>query len=113
MTDSSSKSDDNSNMEIEVENRARRLATNLITSHVLKYVVKEKKKTSILSSHKWLVELKEGNENRFFEQLRMRKHVFQQLEWKLTRNCGLMSTKHIGADESVAMFLYMMGHRTT
>ena len=45
MTDSSSKSDDNSNMEIEVENRARRLATNLITSHVLKYVVKEKKKT--------------------------------------------------------------------
>ena len=75
MTDSSSESDDNSNMEIEAENNikfqvgiARRLAAILVTSYVLKYVVKEKKRTSILSSHKWLVELKEGNENRFFKQ---------------------------------------------
>ena len=75
MTDSLSESDDSSNMEIEVENNikfrldiARRLVAILVTSYVLKYVVKEKKRTSILLGHKWLVELKEGNENRFFEQ---------------------------------------------
>ena len=49
MTDSSSESDDSSNMEIEAENNikfrlgiAKRLAAILVTSYVLKYVVKEK-----------------------------------------------------------------------
>ena len=55
---------------------ARRLAAILVTSHVLKYIVKEKKIISILSGRKWLVELKEGNEYISFEQFQMRKHMF-------------------------------------
>ena len=95
MSDTSSDSDDSSKMEIEVENNnklycARSLVANaaaLVTSyHVLKYAMKEQKRTSILSGHKWLHELRKGNENRFFKQFRMRKPIFYQLVQELTQN---------------------------
>ena len=97
-------------MEIEVENnnklyRARSLVATpaaLVTSyHVLKYAMKEQKRTSILSGHKWLYELREGNENRFFKQFRIRTPIFQQLVQKLIEKYRLEPTKNIGADESL------------
>ena len=40
----------------------------------------------------------------------MRKHVFKLLVWELTNKHGLALTKHIGVEESVVLFLYMIGH---
>lgn len=81
----------------------------MVINHVLKYIVKEKKTTSILSGQLWFIELITGNDNRFFEQLWMRKQVFQNLVCKLTNNCGLTPAKHIRVEESVGIFLYMIG----
>ncbi|WJX28575.1 hypothetical protein P8452_17274 [Trifolium repens] len=85
--ESSNESDTTSEMEIEVQPNIRHryvvatvVAAFMVTNHVLKYVVKEKKTTSILSRHMWYMELMLGNDNRFFEQLRMRKQVFRQLK---------------------------------
>lgn len=118
MSQSSDESDSSLEMEIDYEHNssyhiATVLAAYLVTHHVLKYVVKEKKTTSILTGHMWYIELINGNDNMFFEQLRMRKHVFQQLVWELTNNYGLTPTKNIGVEESVALFLYMIGHGAT
>jgi hypothetical protein len=118
--ESSNESDTTSEMEIEVQPNIRHryvvatvVAAFMVTNHVLKYVVKEKKTTSILSGHMWYMELMSGNDNRFFEQLRMRKQVFRQLVFELTNNCGLTPSKHIGVEESVATFLYMIGQASS
>lgn len=114
--DSSYESDNTSEIDIEVQqvNRSQYhiatvMAAFMVTNHVLKYIVKEKKTTSILSGQLWFIELIIGNDNRFFEQLRMRKQVFQNLVCELTNNCGLTPAKHIGVEESVGIFLYMIG----
>ncbi|XP_058769575.1 protein ALP1-like [Vicia villosa] len=114
--DSSYESDTTSEMDIEVQQVYRKqyhiatvVAALMVTNHVLKYIVKEKKTTSILSGHRWYTELITGNDNRFFEQLRMRKQVFRHLVCELTNNCGLEPAKHIAVDESVGIFLYMIG----
>ncbi|KAI9076779.1 hypothetical protein K1719_041255 [Acacia pycnantha] len=72
-----------------------------------------KKRKSILSRRGWVEELKRGNENRFFKQFRMRKHVFGNLVSKLTQHFGLKPTQHVGVMEAMDMFLYMIGHRAT
>ena len=109
-------------MEIEVLNNntnmfplhvATTLAAFLITNHALKHVVKEAKTNSILIGHKWYVELIQGNENRFFEQLQMRKNVCKLLVCELTNKYGLSPTKHIDVEESVVLFLYMIGNGTS
>ena len=46
---------------------AAMLATVEVAKYHLRHVLKEKKRTSILTRHMWLEELKAGNENRFFE----------------------------------------------
>ncbi|KAI5396115.1 hypothetical protein KIW84_062349 [Lathyrus oleraceus] len=114
--DSSYESDNTFEIGIEVQQVDRSqyhmttvMAAFMVTNHVLKYVVKEKKTTSILSGQLWFIELITGNDNRFFEQLRMRKQVFQNLVSELTNNCGLTPAKHIGVEESVGIFLYMIG----
>ncbi|XP_058765965.1 uncharacterized protein LOC131639489 [Vicia villosa] len=113
---SSYESDPTSEMDIEVQQVNRKqyhiatvVAALMVTNHVLKYIVKEKKTTSILSGHRWYTELITRNDNRFFEQLRMRKQVFRHLVCELTNNCGLELAKHIGVEESVRIFLYMIG----
>ncbi|CAL5188458.1 unnamed protein product [Lathyrus oleraceus] len=114
--DSSYKSDNTFEIDIEVKqvNRSQyHIATVMdafmVTNRVLKYILKEKKTTSILSGQLWFIELITGNDNRFFEQLRMRKQVFQNLVCELTNSYGLTPTKHIGVEESVGIFLYMIG----
>ncbi|XP_050889735.1 protein ALP1-like [Lathyrus oleraceus] len=114
--DISYESDNTSEIDIEVQQVDRSqyhiatvMVAFMVTNHVLKYIVKEKKATSILSGQLWFVELITGSDNRFFEQLRMRKQVFQNLVCELTNNCGLTPAKHIGVEESVGIFLYMIG----
>jgi len=111
---------DKSEDENEVQNvrreqlyNAARLASVAIANYHLQYVVKEKKRTSKLSGHEWVVELKRGNENRFFEQLRMRKHVFRQLVNDLTHKYNLKPTRNVSLDEGVAIFLYTVGYGAT
>ncbi|XP_050890306.1 uncharacterized protein LOC127095696 [Lathyrus oleraceus] len=69
--DSSYESDNTSEIDIEVPqvNRSQYhiamvMASFMITNHVLKYIVKEKKTTSILSGQLWFIELITGNDNR-------------------------------------------------
>lgn len=109
----------NSDLKIEVSNNntnmfslhvAITLAAFLITNHVLKHVVKETKITSILLGHKWYLELIQANENKISEQLRMRKNVFKLLVCELINKYGLTPTKHIGVEENVVLFLYMIGN---
>ncbi|XLU77816.1 hypothetical protein S245_001237, partial [Arachis hypogaea] len=57
-----------------------------------------------------LLELKEGNEMRFFEQFTMRKSVFNRLRNDLVLNYGLKSTRGVSGEKMVATFLYMLGH---
>ena len=45
---------------------ATTLVAFLVTNHSLKHVVKEEKTTSILTCHKWYMELIHENDNRFF-----------------------------------------------
>jgi len=73
--DNSNENEHSFDMEIKVSTNnmfslhvATNLVSLLVTNHTLKYVLKEEKTTSILTSHKWYVELIHGNENRFFEQ---------------------------------------------
>ncbi|KAI4324110.1 hypothetical protein L6164_023673 [Bauhinia variegata] len=40
----------------------------------------------------------------------MRKHVFKHLVSDLTQQFGLKPTQHIGINEAVAMFSYMIRH---
>ena len=61
----------------------------------------------------WLPELREGNEKRFLEQFRMINCAFQQLELELTQNYGLMRTKNVSTNESIDIFVYMIGHGVT
>ncbi|XLS99557.1 hypothetical protein HN51_042292 [Arachis hypogaea] len=79
-----------------------------VANYYLRYVLKQEKRTSKLSGYQWLLELKEGNEMRFFEQFRMRKLVFNRLCNDLVLNYDLKST-HVSGEEMVATFLYMLG----
>ncbi|KAI9081891.1 hypothetical protein K1719_036153 [Acacia pycnantha] len=90
---------------------ATRVVVVAISNYRSLYVHKQKKRTSILFGHGWVEELKRGNENRFFEQFRMRKHVFRNLVSELTQHFGLKPTQHVGVEEAVAM--YMIGHGAT
>ncbi|XP_057746403.1 uncharacterized protein LOC130965658 [Arachis stenosperma] len=66
-----------------------------VANYYLRYVLKQEKRTSKLSGYQWLLELKEGNEMRFFEQFRMRKPVFNRLCNDLVLNYGLKSYRMI------------------
>ncbi|XP_072062297.1 uncharacterized protein [Arachis hypogaea] len=80
-----------------------------VANYYLRYVLKQEKRTSKLSGYQWLLELKEENEMRFFEQFRMRKSVFNRLCNDLVLNYGLKSTRGVSREEMVATFLYMLG----
>ncbi|XP_075483791.1 uncharacterized protein LOC142523944 [Primulina tabacum] len=80
-----------------------------VTNYVLKYIVKEKCRTSWLSGSQWVAEILNGNETRCFEMFRMRKHVFYKLCDDLLQKYSLQPTKGVDIYEKVGLFLYMMG----
>ena len=66
--------------------------------------------TSKLRGQDWVNELLEGHDIRFHNELGMHKHVFQRLLKVLGRQAGLCDTRHVSAEEQLAIFLHFM-HR--
>ena len=64
------------------------------------------KHTSILTGEKWLKELLAGNDDCFYEQLGVSKFIFRRLLQELQLCCGLCNSRHISADEQLAIFLH-------
>lgn len=63
--------------------------------------------TSILTGVAWLKELLSGHPVRFYDAIGMPKHVFRKLVRELTLYGGLKNSKHVCAEEQVAIFLHM------
>lgn len=64
-------------------------------------------RTSILTGQLWLHELLQGHPIRFHEQMGMSQHVFQMLSQELQLYSGLKNSKHVTADEQLAIFIYL------
>lgn len=67
---------------------------------------KQEYHTSALSGKAWLDELIVGHPNRIKTELGMRVHVFLALVAQLRLLAGLTDSKHVTAEEQVAIFLY-------
>jgi hypothetical protein len=63
--------------------------------------------TSKLTGAAWVEELINGHPDRIWTELGVRLHVFLILVHELRTICGLKDERHVGANEQVAMFLYM------
>ncbi|OAX37174.1 hypothetical protein K503DRAFT_647320, partial [Rhizopogon vinicolor AM-OR11-026] len=63
------------------------------------------KNTSKLTGQQWLNELLAGHHQRFYDAMGMNKHVFRVLLHELVRH-GLHGTRHVSAEEQLAILLY-------
>jgi len=79
----------------------------------MKSMLKTEKRTSSLTGHRWVYEILNGSDTRFFEQVRMSKTIFRRLVDELTQKYGLQHTKNVTVEESVVMFLYILGQGAT
>ncbi|KAK2637453.1 hypothetical protein Ddye_032245 [Dipteronia dyeriana] len=73
------------------------------------FLVKERCRNSPHTRSMFIMELLKGNDRRYHVQFRMEKHVFIKLCDRL-RSYGLTSTKGVGIEEGVSMFLMTLGH---
>jgi hypothetical protein len=71
------------------------------------------KRNSILTGQLWLQELLNGHFERFQEQLGLSRHAFRKLSHELQQDHGLKDSRHITADEQLAIFLYFARHGST
>ncbi|KAI0264053.1 hypothetical protein BGY98DRAFT_885729, partial [Russula aff. rugulosa BPL654] len=62
--------------------------------------------TSILSGQKWIDELISGHDGRFYNEMGIHKHVFWSLLSVLRRETDLHDTRHVSAEEQLAIFLH-------
>ena len=62
--------------------------------------------TSWLSGQQWIDELVNGHDRRFHNELGLRKHTFNKLIRVLGRDAGLVDTRHVSAEEQLAIFLH-------
>ncbi|KAH9030802.1 hypothetical protein EDB84DRAFT_1255222, partial [Lactarius hengduanensis] len=62
--------------------------------------------TSRLSGQQWLDELVGGHDRRFHNEMGLHKHVFRKLVLVLGRDAGLAHTRHVSAEEQLAIFLH-------
>lgn len=62
--------------------------------------------TSILSGQAWVNELLDGHDVRFSNQFAMEKFVFRRLIATLRNKAGWGGSKHVSAEEKLAIFLY-------
>ncbi|XP_050877618.1 uncharacterized protein LOC127081403 [Lathyrus oleraceus] len=81
----------------------------LIGEYAVSQLCKEPCRTSELSGHAWVQEILQGNSTRCYEMFRMEKHIFNLICTKLVEH-GLKSSKRMGVEEMVAMFLVVVGH---
>src|SRR5882762_3153095 len=63
--------------------------------------------TSVLTGMAWLMELLTGHPIHLYDALGMLKHVFHKLVHELELHAGLKHSKHICAEEQVAVFLHL------
>lgn len=66
----------------------------------------EPKHTSRLTGQLWLEELLTGHPERFREQLGLAHHVFRKLSQVLQERHGLRDSRHVSADEQLAIILH-------
>jgi len=69
-------------------------------------------RTSILTGARWTEELLNGSVVRFREVARMEKNVFLELV-EVFGGMGLHSTRGVGVQEQVLIFLYVVGHHAS
>ncbi|KIK79526.1 hypothetical protein PAXRUDRAFT_40826, partial [Paxillus rubicundulus Ve08.2h10] len=62
--------------------------------------------TSILTGQGWLNELLTGHPVRFYNMMGMDQYVFRKLSCELQLYAGLSNSKHVSADEKLAIFLH-------
>jgi hypothetical protein len=82
-------------------------AAAVITSHLAPSLFPTPMNTSVLTGMAWLRELLTGHPVRFYDALAMPKHVFRKLVHELELHAGLKHSKHISAEEQVAIFLHL------
>ncbi|KAF8240203.1 hypothetical protein L208DRAFT_1233970, partial [Tricholoma matsutake] len=70
-----------------------------------RHLDKEVMHTSRLTGQDWIKELLEGHAKRFHQQMGMNKLVFWKLLHDLQGCCGLRATRHVSAEEQLAIFL--------
>ncbi|XP_050897585.1 uncharacterized protein LOC127104449 [Lathyrus oleraceus] len=100
--------DDNDDDDDEFFQQASFVAA-LIGEYAVSQLCKEPCRTSELSGHAWVQEILQGNSTRCYEMFRMEKHIFNLICTKLVEH-GLKSSKRMGVEEMVAMFLVVVGH---
>lgn len=83
------------------------IAAATITPAVSRSLFPTPMNTSILTGMMWVRELLSGHPDRFYDAMAMPKHVFRKLVHELEMYAGLVHTKHIAAEEQVAIFLHM------
>jgi hypothetical protein len=79
------------------------IAATAITSHMAPSLFPTPMNTSVLTGMAWLRELLTGHPVRFYDALGMPKHVFRKLVHELELHAGLKHSKHICAEEQVAL----------
>ena len=79
----------------------------VIASHLAPSLFPTPMNTSVLTGMAWLRELLTGHPVNFYDALAMPKHVFCKLVHELELHAGLKHSKHISAEEQVAIFLYL------
>jgi hypothetical protein len=62
--------------------------------------------TSRLTGQDWIDELLIGHNGRFYNELGLNKCVFRCLITVLERDAGLCATRHVSAEEQLAVFLH-------
>ena len=81
----------------------------LIGEYEIKYLCKQPRRTTEQTGHAWVQEILRGHPIRCYEMFRMEPQVFFKFCTDLFE-CGLRSTKRMGVEEMVAMFMLMVGH---
>ena len=66
--------------------------------------------TSRLTGQDWIDEIVTGHDGRFYNELGLNKHVFGHLIMVLERDTGLCATRHVLAQEQLAIFLHYAWH---
>ena len=83
------------------------IAAAVSTSHIAPSLFPTPMNTSILTGMGWLRELLTGHPVRFYDAFGLPKHVFHKLVWELELHADLKHSKHICAEEQVAIFLHL------
>ncbi|KAH7919767.1 hypothetical protein BV22DRAFT_990648, partial [Leucogyrophana mollusca] len=63
--------------------------------------------TSVLTGRQWLDELLTGHPKHFYNIMGIERFVFCKLSRELQLKAGLCGTKHVTADEQLAIFLHL------